>query len=445
MVKLAVWVVLVVALAACGSRTVERGAVTGTLIGRVIAAPMCPVARPGVACRSAAVVATIRAKNSRGRVLAATRTDARGTYRLQLPPGAYKIVAINAKKLPRCTAANVTVRVNHTTTRMIACDVSLRALATARGLTFGTAADAIHLTGDRYYTKVLSGQFNSLTPEYEMYWDGIEPRQNQFSFGPTDALVKFAKAHAMTVRGHVLVWHLSNPSWLTSGAFDAEQLSTVLEHHIDAVVGRYAGKIAQWDVVNEAFDDAGNLRSDVWGSVLGERYIADAFTDAHRADPKAKLFYNDYNIEFPGPKADAVFAEVKRLKAQHVPIDGVGFQMHAIGGRGTVPGFPAGQLLAVQMRRYRQLGLDVAVTELDERMPLPASADDLAQQKTEFQGALSACLEAANCHTFNMWGFTDKYSWIPSWYPGFGAATMLGPGYGVKPAYQGLRSALLGS
>jgi endo-1,4-beta-xylanase len=119
--------------------------------------------------------------------------------------------------------------------------------------------------------------------------------------------------------------------------------------------------------------------------------------------------------------------------------------MHAIGGRGTTRGFPSGQQLAVQMRRYRQLGLEVAVTELDERLPLPVSAGDLAKQGTDFRDALSACLHAPNCHTFNTWGFTDKYSWIPSWYPGFGAATMLDAGYRAKPAYFGLRNALLRS
>jgi endo-1,4-beta-xylanase len=246
----------------------------------------------------------------------------------------------------------------------------------------------------------------------------------------------------MKVRGHVLVWNQSNPAWLTHGTFSSAQLSTILTQHIATVVGRYRGRIAQWDVVNEAFDDTGKLRQDVWGHALGVKYIAAAFTAAHRADPKAKLFYNDYNIEFPGPKADAVFAEVQKLRAQHVAIAGVGFQMHVLGHHAPAAPFPTVQQLAAQMRRYRKVGLEVAVTEFDERMPLPATSADLRAQGTEFEAALRACLSAPNCHTFNTWGFTDKYSWIPSWYPGYGAATMLNRSYGAKPAAAGLRAAL---
>jgi endo-1,4-beta-xylanase len=313
---------------------------------------------------------------------------------------------------------------------------SLRWWADHRGVLIGAAADASHLSDDPTYPRVLADEFNALTPENEMKWDTIHPRQDTYNFGPGDALVAFALAHHMAVRGHTLVWHNQNPAWLLTGWFTPAQLQTILAGHIATVVGHYANKVVQWDVVNEAFNDDGTLRSDIWSNGLGPSYIDQAFIAARQADPRARLFYNDYNTEYPGPKADAVFNMVASMKARGVPIDGVGFQMHA------TETFPTARQLASQMARYAAIGVQAAVTEMDVRLLLPPRATDLRTQAADYHDAMTACLEARNCTTFVTWGFTDKYSWIPTFFPGYGAALIFDQNYQHKPAYDALNHAL---
>jgi endo-1,4-beta-xylanase len=315
---------------------------------------------------------------------------------------------------------------------------SLRDLAGPRQLVIGTAARADVLEKDARYGAVLAQQFSMLVPENELKWDTTEPQEGVYDFRAADELVSFAKAHGMTPRGTPLVWYFQNPLWLTDTKWTANTLRSVLDDHIAKVVRHYKGAIKQWDVVNEAINDDGTLRSTVWSQTLGSSYIAEAYRDAHAADPKAELFYNDYNIEFPGAKSDAVFAMVSSLKRRGVPIDAVGFQMHALGG------FPTGAQLAQQFARYAAIGVDVAITEMDVRIPLPVTTAELLSQAQTYHDAAAACLAASNCHTFVVWGFTDRYSWIPSFFPGYGAADLFDVNYDPKLAYKGLADALAG-
>jgi len=205
---------------------------------------------------------------------------------------------------------------------------TLRQLAAHTALRIGTAVDMTALANDATYRRMIGEQFSTVTPENVMKWEVVEPQRGQYDFSAGDRLVQFARAHHQKVRGHTLVWHNQLPGWLTSGTWTPAQLRSILRQHIFAEAGHFRGKIWAWDVVNEAIDDTGKLRDTIWSRALGESYIADAFRWAHQADPKAILFYNDYNIEGINAKSTAVYNLVKRLRAQGVPIQGVGAQGH---------------------------------------------------------------------------------------------------------------------
>src|SRR4029078_5518710 len=151
------------------------------------------------------------------------------------------------------------------------------------------------------------------------------------------------------------------------------ELEQVLHDHIRTVVRHYRGKVAQWDVVNEAVDKNGKLRDSIWLKVIGPPCMALACRWAHEEDPSAKLYYNDYDIESPGPKASAVTALVRGLRARGVPIDGVGIQGHEVASHP-----PSSHALESALRTYAAMGLDVAVTEADVALSLPA--DDHERQ-----------------------------------------------------------------
>ncbi|MFI9242434.1 endo-1,4-beta-xylanase [Streptomyces sp. NPDC053086] len=312
----------------------------------------------------------------------------------------------------------------------------LRDLAAARGKVIGTAVTGTALTGG--YGDITGTQFGSLTPGNAMKWESVEPAQGSFNWTEADRIVAFAQAHDQQVRGHTLVWHSQNPSWLTNGSWTPAQLGSLLQNHIGTEVGRYKGRIAAWDVVNEPFNEDGTYRSSLWYNGLGSGYIANALTWAHAADPGAKLYINDYNVEGVGAKSTALYNLVKSLKQQGVPIDGVGLQAHLI--LGQVP-----STLQQNIQRFADLGVDVAITELDVRMQLPADRTKLAQQAADFKSVVAACAAVTRCVNVTVWGFTDADSWVPGTFPGYGAATPYDENYQPKPAYYGIAEALGGS
>jgi endo-1,4-beta-xylanase len=306
-------------------------------------------------------------------------------------------------------------------------------------------------TYDQKYRKVLAAEFNSVSPENQMKWDFIHPAPGVYNFEAADAIVDFAEANGQVVRGHTLLWHSQLPAWVTE-IEDPEELRAVLKDHIQTVVGRYAGRIQQWDVANEIFadewDDGGVRLRD--GSTraaanpfiqkLGPGIIADAFRWAHEADPEAKLFLNDYAVEDMGGKSDHYYQLSQRLLAQGVPLHGFAFQAH------LDLQFPFPTTLAANMERFDALGLETAITELDVRFTLPESgvptAEQLAEQADTYEGVLEACLSVEDCNSFTIWGFNDKYSWVPSFSPGQGAATVMFEDYERKPAYDALHETL---
>ncbi|ALV51700.1 endo-1,4-beta-xylanase [Streptomyces althioticus] len=297
-------------------------------------------------------------------------------------------------------------------------------------------------TYDKEYRKVLGREFSSVSPENQMKWDYIHPERDRYDFKQADAIVEFARKNHQVVRGHTLLWHSQNPAWLEEGDFTKAELRGILREHITKVVGRYKGKIQQWDVANEIFDDQGNLRTqeNIWIRELGPEIVADAFRWAHKADPKAKLFFNDFNVESVNAKSDAYYALVKDLLKQRVPVHGFSVQGHL----STRYGFPGD--LADNLHRFDALGLETAVTELDVRMDVPeGSLPTPAQEKQQaeyYQRMLEACLDVEGCNSFTIWGFTDKYSWVPVFFEGEGFATVMTEDFDRKPAYYALRDTL---
>ncbi|MFC1430324.1 endo-1,4-beta-xylanase [Streptacidiphilus sp. N1-3] len=316
-----------------------------------------------------------------------------------------------------------------------AAGTSLKALAEAKGIYFGTALTQGNLSNSAL-TAVASSQFDMVTPGNEMKWDTTEPSNGTYNFGPGDQILSYAQANGMRVRGHNLVWDSQLPSWVSS--LPSNQVQAAMESHITTEVTHYKGKLYAWDVVNEPFNEDGSLKQDAFYKGMGSGYIADALRTAHAADPTAKLYLNDYNIEGTGAKSNGMYSLVQSLKSQGVPIDGVGFESHFI--LGQVP-----STMQANMQRFAALGVNVAVTELDDRIQLPATSANLAQQASDYAAVVNDCLAVSGCVGVSQWGVGDADSWIPGAFSGQGAATMYDNNYQPKPAYNAVVTALGGS
>ena len=325
---------------------------------------------------------------------------------------------------------------------------SLRLEADRAGVLVGAGVQPLQSTWDAAYTKTLAREFSMVEPGDEMKWWVIRKTQDAFDFSQADRVVEFAREHGMKVRGHSLVWGWQNPEWLSKGQFTPQQLSGLMKQHIDTVLSHYRGKVFAWDVVNEAIDEKGALRSSLWydkpGIGLtgkGTAYMEQAFRWAHEADPDALLFYNDGGGETLNAKSDAIYAIVKDFKKRGVPIHGVGLQMH-LDLHADVAG------IAANIRRLTALGVEVHVTEMDVALRVatdaqPVDPGDLERQASIYRDVARACLASPGCTAIQTWGFTDKHSWIGSHSHGTqGAALLFDASYRPKPAYEGLRKAL---
>lgn len=236
----------------------------------------------------------------------------------------------------------------------------------------GTALDSVQIIGKaKSSTHLVKHQFNSIVAENCMKIEKIQPVEGKFDMTLPDQFVKFGEKNKMKIIGHNLVWHSQTPDWFfvdkAGKQVSREVLIERMRVHITTLVTRYKGRVHGWDVVNEALEDDGVLRKSLWYKIIGPDYIELAFKFAHEADPKAELYYNDYNLYKPSKRAGAVEI-VKTLQAKGCRIDAVGEQGHYSLGMNIFDDLE-GSILA-----FSNLGVKVMITELDLTiLPFPSS------------------------------------------------------------------------
>ncbi|WP_228927238.1 endo-1,4-beta-xylanase [Streptomyces sp. DH7] len=281
-----------------------------------------------------------------------------------------------------------------------AAENTLGAAAAQNGRYFGTAIASGRLS-DSSYTTIADREFNSVTAENEMKIDATEPQRGQFNFTAADRVYNWAVQNGKQVRGHTLAWHSQQPGWMQS--LSGSTLRQAMNDHINGVMAHYKGKIAQWDVVNEAFaDGSSGARRDSNLQRTGNDWIEVAFRTARAADPAAKLCYNDYNVEdWTWAKTQAMYAMVRDFKQRGVPIDCVGFQSHFNSGS------PYNSNFRTTLQNFAALGVDVAITELDIQ-GAPAST---------YASVTNDCLAVPRCLGITVWGVRDSDSWRPDHTP----------------------------
>lgn len=285
---------------------------------------------------------------------------------------------------------------------------------------------------------IIKQQFNSLSPENDLKWEKIHPKPEVYDFTAADAYVNFGTQNNMFTIGHTLVWHSQTPDWVFEDVqgkpLTREALLTRLEEHINTVVGRYKGKIKGWDVVNEALNEDGTLRDSKWLKIIGEDFINKAFEFAHRADPEAELYYNDYNLYKADKRAGAIKI-IKSLKDKGNKITAVGEQAHYSLAQPDIA------TVEKTITDFAATGVAVNFTELDINV-LPdggatntADVSNTAQYSEKYNpyakglpvnvidslasryGSLFRLFvkHDASIDRITFWGLTDGDSWLNDW------------------------------
>ncbi|MFT3843730.1 MAG: endo-1,4-beta-xylanase [Lacibacter sp.] len=298
----------------------------------------------------------------------------------------------------------------------------------------GTALNAPQIKQqDPAAANIITTQFNAVTAENIMKCEVIHPGWNNYDFKLADQFVAYGQKNKQFIVGHTLIWH-SQLAHFVKTIKDKDSLLQFMTTHINTIVTRYAGKVNGWDVVNEALEEDGSLRQSIFYNLLGEDYIVKAFHLAQAADPKAELYYNDYNIELPKKRAGAI-ALIKKLQAAGVRIDGVGIQGHWRYNKVPLKD------IEDAIKEYAALGIKVMFTEVDlgvipnpwdsdaadvnmkaeysaKMNPYTAGVPDsvLAEQAVSYQNLFGLFLKYKNnISRITFWGLNDGQSWLNDW------------------------------
>jgi len=278
-----------------------------------------------------------------------------------------------------------------------------------------------------------------------------EPAEGQFTFAEADALVDFARAHDMKVRGHTLLWHNQTPAWvfrdaagnpLTNSPGHKALLLQRLDRHIRAVAGRYAGKVYAWDVVNEVIDEyqPDGLRRSRWYEIAGADYLRTAFRVAHEVVPDAVLYINDYNTHIPR-KRDFLYSLVQTLRSEGIPVEGVGHQTHINVERPTI------EQMEQSIQKFVNLNVQQEITELDMSVygnavdSLPSIPPDTLTLQGYRYRDLFDMLRRNRSHldSVTLWGSSDANTWLKNFpFPRLDLPLLFDERLQAKPAYWGV-------
>ena len=301
--------------------------------------------------------------------------------------------------------------------------------AEKRGVDFGFAASVTDLLSEDTQ-KLLTSEAKILVAENCMKSSQLRPNKTFWNWSDPESLVKFAEKNKIVAKWHTLFWHEMNPPFINS-LKTKEDAEAMMDEHITTVMQKFKGRIRDYDVVNEMFNEDGSLRDTVWLRTLGPGYLERALRKAHEVDPAAHLFLNEYNNEAAGyAKADAMYNMVKDFVERGVPIYGVGMQLH------LAADLPYDEdAIRANIRRYAELGIKICFSEVDVRIPLSRLEELEPKQKQIWKSLMKLAVEEPNVESFIVWGVSDKNSWIPAWKPGYGNALLFDKNFKPKPIY----------
>ncbi len=290
-----------------------------------------------------------------------------------------------------------------------------------------------------FLDQVLTRDFNHLTCENAMKAEDIHPTEDAFYWTDADRVADFARQHGMKMTGHALLWHQRTPDWMLAGATATEAASlevvkTRLKAHIEAVVGRYADVVDNWDVVNEAISDdpakqyRDGTEDSKWFEAFGSqeyiywayKYAKDALEAKSPGSSAGKLYYNEYVAT---TKADKILKLLAWLKDEKgIQIDGVGFQSH------ENMSWPSITDLQTAIDKFKTAGYKVKISELDITVysdystgsfvasPAVQFTPDLEAKQAKRFGDLFALYRKnkGEITSVTFWGVSDDQTWLDS-------------------------------
>lgn len=268
---------------------------------------------------------------------------------------------------------------------------------------FGTAL-ALYDSKDsveKWYRKTANKYFWYGVPENQFKWPEYEPKKGKLKKREFKEYLDYVKDNGWGFRAHTLVWghqgygfdkHFSNQG-------SCKEIGEKIKARIDRDLKEYKGQIVEYDVWNEVFHEAFIFDKCGWG-LLDSAHIW-----AHKADPTAKLFINEYNVISAG-ETDRLYEIVKGMLARKVPVHGIGVQCH-FNARPVVPG-----LVKERLDKLASLGLPIKVTELDFGTWENGMDFSEEEQAKRYELFIRSAFSHPAVEGILLWGFWDGRHWI---------------------------------
>ncbi|MCP4437625.1 MAG: endo-1,4-beta-xylanase [Aureispira sp.] len=298
------------------------------------------------------------------------------------------------------------------------------------------AIDLNELNSDDRYRTVAMNQFNSITAENIFKPVYLHPNENTFNWVEADQLVDFCETNNKRLHGHTLIWHNQLPSWIENFEGTSSDWDLMFKKHIQTICTHFKGKVSSWDVVNEAFEDNGELRNTIWRQKIGDSYIEKAFVYAHESDPDAVLFYNDYNIASKKAKRQAILELFNSLRQKGVPIHGIGMQMH------ISIDYPKNKKIENALTELSDDGYKIHFSEIDISVnpngkDIEPSTELYDCQADKLTAITKLYKEIPSEYQYGMtfWGVSDQNTWIRTFFGREDYPLLFDDDYNTKPVY----------
>ena len=253
---------------------------------------------------------------------------------------------------------------------------------------------------------IFKENFSTYASDYEFAWARMRPdNSNSFNFKDTDEVINAAKNldTPLQVRHLLFGYRDQLPGWLTNMEKEWKQkgttiderkriLTSLAEDHISTVVKRYKGSVKEWSVVNEPFGVPWD--SSFWKDNMGEgtQWIEDMYKLVNKIDPAATLIVNDTaGFEFgTNQNQNAIDGIVSNLKNSGLPV-AVGFELHL-----SLQDFSNASVRATKLEQlskriafYKQMGVDVKITEFDMKLSSNPSPSEYKSQADLYRDIMS--------------------------------------------------------
>lgn len=305
----------------------------------------------------------------------------------------------------------------------------------------GVSLEPSELDANDRYRNIAAKQFNSITPENCFKAVSLHPQEGVFDWSQSEILIEFCKQNNKRIHGHTLIWHEQLPEWIKNYQGSRADWENLMKNHIQTIVKHFKGKVTGWDVVNEAFYEDGTLRNTIWHQKIGDSYIEKAFVYAQEADPDAKLFYNDFSLEWNPVKRNAVLSLLNNLRLRGVKVNGIGLQMHI----STV--YPDPSQVAEALNACAAADYLIHLSEIDVSVnPLNKSDFSLTEKLLKKQAekmtaviGLYKQLSQKYQYGITFWGVSDNHSWIRSYFNRNDYPLLYDDNYMIKPIYCSLK------